>query len=85
MAYEAGSRHTHTYFHCQWVKRTGDAGSEEVGGMATEAGSQGTRQADLDQENMRFSTGIWLASGSADKDSVDETTYPGELEQADPG
>jgi len=35
--------------------------------MATDiAGSKRTPQGDLDQRNMSFSMGIWLASGSTD-------------------
>ena len=28
------------HIHCQWAKRTGGAGSEEVGGVVTDTGTQ---------------------------------------------
>jgi len=66
----SGSRQTHTHFHYQGEKVeiiNWGAGSEGVGSMATDiAGTQRTPQGDLDQRNMSFSMGIWLASGSTD-------------------
>jgi len=52
--------------------------------MATDiAGTQRTPQGDLDQRNMSFSMGIWLASGSADiKGPDDLTAYLEEVEES---